>query len=377
MDNRFDGSNFEPNLPPPQSPQPPHQIPPPPQHQPPPQPQYHQPPPQFVQAAPKSKFRSAMKTTAAAIAVMRGLFSLLLIFMFVLFIGALFAGTAPVSSSGPPSDSFSVISINGVIVGERSFAETGYDHRATVKYIKELADNPRDKGILLYMDTPGGTVFHSDELYLALMGYKEKTGRPVYAYMSELCASGGFYISMAADYIFANRITMTGSLGVVSTMFDTSELFDNIGIRTVIIDTGEHKAAGSLGTVITPRQEAVLREMADEFYGLFVELIAAGRKMDEQTVRGLADGRIYTAGQALRHGLIDEISGWDTVLEEFQSKTGVKAYFPDLSTETTFMAQLLARVPNASTGGIHDFPLMGAGSLPKGVPLVVAQEFLN
>jgi protease-4 len=316
-----------------------------------------------------------MKTTSAVITVVRGLLAIILLFLVIGLAGSLFAD--PVSTAGPASSSFSVISINGTITGQRPLGGAGYDHQATINYVKNLAGNPYDRGILLYMNTPGGTIFHSDELYLKLLWYKEETGRPVYAYMSELCASGGYYISLAADYVFANRVTMTGSLGVISTMFDTSELFGNIGIRTVLIDSGEHKAAGTLGTVITPGQEAVLKEMTDEFYGLFTELIANGRDMDIQTVKGLADGRIYTANQALTLGLIDEISTWNNALEEFEALTGAAAFHPELSAETTFMGRLLVRAPDAFRSGSQNLPLSGINALPRGVPLVIAPEFLN
>ena len=333
--------------------------------------QHQQRPPQ----PPKGRFRRAMKTTAATITVIRGVLSVILFIMLLALIGSFFG--EPMGTAGPSYDSFSVVKINGTIVGERSFSDAGYDHKATIRYINDLAKNPRDRGILLFMDTPGGTVFHSDELYLTLMEYKETTGRPVYAYMSELCASGGYYVTAAADYIIANRITTTGSLGVISTMFDTSELFDNLGIRTVIIDTGEHKGTGSFGTVITPQQEAVLRERTDEYYSIFVDLIATGRDMDKQTVRRLADGRLYTARQAEENGLIDEVGDWKTALESFEELTGVNAYAPHLSVEPSFMGQLLARSPRVLPSTAQDVALTGINTLPKGVPLAVAQEFLN
>jgi protease-4 len=115
--------------------------------------------------------------------------------------------------------------------------------------------------------------------------------------------------------------------------------------------------------------------MTDEFYGLFLELIATGRDMDLQTVTRLADGRIYTAGQALNLGLIDEIGSWQSALEQFEAITGVSAYFPDLSAETTFMSQLLMRgvFQNKTTG----IPLPLTDTLPRGVPLAIAPELFN
>jgi len=320
-------------------------------------------------------FRNAMKTTLSAISVIRGILAIILLFFVLGIIGSLLSVDTTVNT--PITDSFSVIKIDGSIAGERSINETGYDHQATIEYIQNLANNPHDKGILLFMNTPGGTVYHSDEIYLSLLKYKETTGRPVYAYMSEVCASGGYYISMAADYIMANRITMTGSIGVISVYIDVSELFDKLGVRTVAIDTGEHKATGTMGTELTPRQIEVAQAMVDEYYDLFIDLIVTGRNMETQTVRNLADGRVYSAWQALDKGLIDEICGWNEALESFEALTGVSAFYPDLSTVESFMGQLFSIAPGVLPKSDADIALSAVESLPHGVPLAIATELMK
>jgi len=278
----------------------------------------------------------------------------------------------------PPNEAyFSVIKIEGVITGSRGLGDFGYDHQATMEYIRNLSASHLDRGILLYMNTPGGTVYHSDELYLALLEYKEITGRPVYAFMAEMCASGGYYISMAADHITANRITLTGSLGVVSVLLDTSELFEMVGLRTVVLDSGEHKATGTMGTQITPSQAAVYQSFIDESYDLFVSLIVEGRGMSEQTVRELADGRIYTAFQAYELGLIDEIGNWENALAEFGELTGAIPYYPNLYIEPTFWDGVLARLTRTNPMSETDFALMKLSELPSGVPLAIAMELVQ
>jgi len=316
-----------------------------------------------------------MKTTLTTVSVIRGILAIILFLMVLTLIGSLFA--TPPTANAPVSRSFSVIRIDGSIVGARSFGDAGYDHRATINYIRDLMDNPHDRGILLYMNTPGGTVYHSDELYLTLLRYKEETGRPVHVYMSEVCASGGYFIAMAADHIMANRITMTGSLGVISTMLDTSELFDTIGIRTIVVDSGEHKATGVMGTEVTPQQRAVMQAMIDEYYDLFVELISTGRNMDESIVRGLADGRIYTARQALDLGLIDKIGNWSEALSDFERLTGAPAFYPNLTADASFMGQLFAQAANFFSRNEREIGLSGIDALPRGVPLAIAPELMN
>jgi len=324
---------------------------------------------------PKHRFRNAMKTALTTVSLIRGILAVILIFLLISLVASLF--TAPDFNNDPVRDSFSVIRIEGTIIGERAFNEAGYDHQATLNYIRGLIYNPHDKGILLYMNTPGGTVYHSDELYLALYDYKVNTGRPVYAYMAETCASGGYYISMAADYIFANRITVTGSIGVFSTLIDTSELFDKLGIRTVLVDTGEHKGVGTMGIEITPDQAAVMQSMIDEYYDLFIELIADGRNMDNTTVRALADGRTYTARQAYVLGLIDDVCSWETALLVFEDLTGVTAHYPYLITETPFLGQIVARISGDFPNSEADIALTGINGLPCGVPLAIAPELMR
>jgi len=289
--------------------------------------------------------------------------------------GSLFA--TPYHDNAPNRDSFSVIRIVGAIAERGGFGDSGYDHHATVTYIRNLMDNPYDRGILLYMNTPGGTIYHSDELYLALLEYKAVTGRPVHAYMSVMSASGGLYIAMAADHISANSMTLTGSIGVVSTLMDTSGLFEYIGIRTVVIDSGEHKSTGAMGTVVTPEQEAVMQGIIDEYYDNFVGIIAAGRNMEVQAVQNLADGRIFTARQALEHGLIDEISTWNAALSDFEELTGVSAHYPSLFIEASFMSQMFSRVSGIFPRSESSIAESIIDELPRGIPLAIAMELVG
>jgi len=331
--------------------------------------QHHQ------QSRPKRRFRNGVKTILTTVTLIRSLLVVILLLFLITLVGTMM-GDADLAI--PPNEAnFSVIRIEGVITGSRSVGESGYDHQATMEYIRNLSTNSLDRGILLYMNTPGGTVYHSDELYLALLEYKEITGRPIYAFMAEMCASGGYYISMAADHIMANRITLTGSLGVVSVLLDTSELFEIIGLRTVVLDSGEHKATGTMGTEITPNQAAVYQSFIDESYDLFVSLIAEGRGMSEQTVRELADGRIYTALQALELGLIDEIGNWEIALADFGELTGAIPYYPSLYIQPTFWDGVLVRLSRTNSMSETDFALMRLSELPSGVPLAIAMELVQ
>ena len=156
----------------------------------------------------------------------------------------------------------------------------------------------RKSGILLRVDSPGGTVYESEELYRKLVAYKEETGRPVWTYMEHYAASGGYYISAPSDKIYANPNTTTGSIGVIMSGYDMSGLYEKLGIRSVSITSGKNKDMSKL----TEEQIAIYQSSVDESFDRFVEIVADGRKMTEETVREIADGRTYTAKQAKANG---------------------------------------------------------------------------
>ena len=187
-----------------------------------------------------------------------------------------------------------------------------YNHQYLLNAIDAMIADDENKGMILYVDTPGGSVFASDELYFKIKEYQEKTERPVYASMQSMAASGGYYISAPCDKIIANRNCWTGSIGVtLGTMYDISELLDNLGIKTNTITSGANKAMGSSVEPMTSEQRAIFQSMVDEAYEQFVGIVAEGRDMKLSKVKKLADGRIYTAKQALDNGLIDQIGTFE------------------------------------------------------------------
>jgi len=227
--------------------------------------------------------------------------------------------------SGPVYPYIARITVVGEISGfSNRFAssDVSYHHRWTMQTIDTLIGDANNKGLILWLDTPGGTVYESDELYLKVMEYKEKTGRPVYSYMRRIAASGGYYVAAASDEIYANRNAWTGSIGVsLGTMFDVSEFLEEHGIRSTTIVAGSNKAMGSRYDPMTDEQLAIFQSIVDDAYERFVAIIASGRGMTDQEARALADGRIFTAGQALEAGLIDGIFG------EREAEAEIKAKF--------------------------------------------------
>ena len=127
---------------------------------------------------------------------------------------------------------------------------------------------------------------------------------------------------MASDKIFANRNCTTGSIGVIMSLVNTKELYDKLGIKEVNITSGRNKAMGSSGEDLTDEQKQILQSNVDEAYEQFVGIVAEGRNMDVKTVKNIADGRIYTANQALKLGLIDEIADYETVENSIMDELG-------------------------------------------------------
>lgn len=201
------------------------------------------------------------------------------------------------------SGTISEVSDSGSIYSEPS----AYQHAELMDYVDDLMFDDNNTALYLIIDSPGGTLYASDELYLKLLDYKETTGRKIYCYFESMACSGGYYIAMAADEIYANRNCTTGSIGVYSQLLDLSGLYEKLGIKPEYIASSENKTMGSGDQPLTDEQRAILQSQIDEAYDQFVSVVVSGRAMSEEQVRILADGRTYTAKQALGHGLIDGI----------------------------------------------------------------------
>ncbi|HBP17982.1 MAG TPA: signal peptide peptidase SppA, partial [Planctomycetes bacterium] len=159
----------------------------------------------------------------------------------------------------------------------------------------------------LRIDSPGGTVGASDRIWHMVSEFKRTTGKPVVVHMGGTCASGGYYIAVACDHLIAEPTTITGSIGVVLSTLNFSGLLKEYGVKDVTIKSGPNKDL--LNSTAPPNEEhlAIMQTMVDETYARFTEIVAKGRPIKLEKVRQLADGRIYTANQALKHQLIDAI----------------------------------------------------------------------
>lgn len=201
---------------------------------------------------------------------------------------------------GNSDETIQKISIEGEIGAEMTNI---YSRASIINQIKEAKSNSNVKAILLSVNTPGGGVYETAELYNEL----KNSGKDVYVSMKKQATSGGYYVSMAAKKIFANTETTTGSLGVIMSYVSAQKFLNDHGIKQETIRSGEQKAVGGLTEDLPESTRKIYQEQNKEAYDRFVKAIAQGRNMSEDEVRKLADGRTYTGTQAVENKLIDKI----------------------------------------------------------------------
>lgn len=276
-------------------------------------------------------------------------------------------------------DYIAVVPIEGTIqessgASGLSAATGGYNHDLLMNYVNKLIASNNNKGIILRLNTPGGTVYEADELYLKLEEYKEKTGRPIWAYMESTCCSGGVYLANSADEQYANRNTTTGSIGVIISSYDLSGLYEKLGVKEANIVSAKNKDMGSMGKPMTAEQKAIYQSIVDEAYEQFVGIVAAGRKMSVEDVKALADGRIYTAKQALENGLIDGIKTEEEFENYVKEQSGVsKLYEP--KSGVGYLSQLFGSAASTKEKSEAEVLVDLIDRIGSGVPMYYARPY--
>jgi protease-4 len=189
--------------------------------------------------------------------------------------------------------------------------------------LRKAEEDERVKALIVRINSPGGTITASDILYHELLAFKARKKVPVIAAIMDVGASGGYYAALAADTIVVNPTTITGSIGVVMITVNAQGLLEKIGVAPLAIKSGPLKDAGSPFRSLTEAERAVFQAIIDDMHRRFVELIARSRKMPEDRVRGFADGRVYTADQALKLGLVDRVGYLEDVVTLAKERAGL------------------------------------------------------
>lgn len=232
--------------------------------------------------------------------------------------------TENVIEAGDPGSRILVMELSGTISSGGSSATSGYDHEFMLEQLDKVLEDESIQGILFLVDTPGGGVYESAEIRDKFLKIKDERNIPVYVQMLGMAASGGYYVSADATKIYATQETITGSIGVISTTYDITGLLDKYGVIVNNYTSGNMKAMGSPFEHASEEEKAIWQELINETYDRFVSIVAGGRNIPEETVRILADGRIYTANQALNNGLIDEIAFTEKTLEDLKNENGLE-----------------------------------------------------
>lgn len=220
------------------------------------------------------------------------------------------------------------IPVQGVIMREQEggLFDVPVDRVEGILAQIRAAKNDDDvQGIMLEVDSPGGGVTPSDEIYAALKDFKESDDkRRILVFMRDLAASGGYYVAMAGDWLLAEPTTIVGSIGVLMGSFNAKGLAEKVGIRDVTIKSGRNKDMLNPLADIDTNQVALLQAMIDSTYERFFGIVKENRQIKEATLRELADGRVFDAPHALKLKLVDQIGYWDDAVDKMAELLGEK-----------------------------------------------------
>ena len=231
---------------------------------------------------------------------------------------------------GKGLDKVLLIEISDVITGNEEERPLGLEPReSTVSRVKEALrkaeKDHRIKALVLRIDSPGGGVTASDIIYSEVKRFKEKRKVPVVAALMDTAASGGYYVALSADEIVAHPTTVTGSIGVIMLNLNVEGLFRKIGVSDTTVKSGLHKDIGSPFRKPTESDRRILQGVIDNLYARFLDRVRESRtKLPPEKIRPLADGRIFTADQALKEGLVDKIGYLDDAIEDAKKAAGLE-----------------------------------------------------
>lgn len=238
-------------------------------------------------------------------------------FALIILAVALFLGAAAFFRSGSKvaallsGDKLGLVRIEGMI----------FESAEVVDFLRELRDNDAVKGVLVRVDSPGGTIAPSQEMFRAVRRLAEK--KPVVASFGTVAASGGYYAAAGASFIVANPGSVTASIGVKAEYLTFESTMEKLGIRQELLTSGPLKAAGSPFRQLTPEQRKQLTGMLLDMHAQFIGDVAEARRLDKAQVAALADGRALTGRQALDAGLVDALGGQEQAVEKLKELCGI------------------------------------------------------
>ena len=255
----------------------------------------------------------ASRGRAALIAVGAGV-GVLALFVFTVWL------LLAVTDDGLPGGAkVAVVEVEGVIGVS---AERSLDSEGIVRTLGEYRDDPSVRAVVLRINSPGGVVAPTQEIFTAVRRLREAK-KPVVASLGSVAASGGYYVAVAADRIYASPGTLTGSIGVIMQLANLEGLLKKVGVEYVVVKAGAYKDVGNLARAMTPEERRILQALLDDVYDQFILAVADGRGLEPKDVRAFAEGRIYSGRQA--HGLkmVDDLGGLEDAIEAAAKMAGL------------------------------------------------------
>jgi protease-4 len=264
-----------------------------------------------------------------------------LIFFGLMFMGAFYSDDGEVSLGGL-----------GSRVAVVDVFETIIDSEPIVKQLKKWGKSSSVKAIVVHVDSPGGGVAASQEIYEEMLRIREEEKKIVVVSMSSLAASGGYYISCGADRIMANSGTLTGSIGVIVQFYNASKLMEKVGVEISKVKSGEVKDVGAYDRAMTDREREMLTAVIMDTYEQFVETVAKGRNLEKEQIYPLADGSIFTGRQAKELGLVDTLGSFEDAIKYAAELAGISGE-PKVVKETKPKAGFLDLL-GSTLGGVRE-----------------------
>jgi protease IV len=242
-----------------------------------------------------------------------GAFFLFVLAVFTLVYLTIHAGTSEAGISPFGGDRIGVVDLEGVILSPQP----------VVGQLKKFADDSSIKAIILHVNSPGGGVAASEEIYRQVKRIRAEKKKRIVVSIESVGASGAFYVAAAADKIYANQGSIVGSIGVIAQWVNYGDLLKWAKLKDVVIKTGEFKDTGNPARDLTPAEQAYMQSLIDNMFGQFIQAVSDGRGLKYDDVKAIANGKVWTGEQAKSMKLIDSIGDFEKVVDETAKSVGI------------------------------------------------------
>jgi protease IV len=242
-----------------------------------------------------------------------GAFFLFVLAVFALVYITLHSGQQSASFGSSFGDKIAVVDLEGVILSPK----------ATVDQLKKYADDDSVKAIILHVNSPGGGVAASEEIYRAVKRVRDEKKKHIVADIETVGASGAYYVASATNKIYADEGSIVGSIGVISEWVNYGDLLHWAKLKAIVMKAGEFKDTGNPTREMTPAEQQYLQSLIDNMHGQFIQAVADGRKMKFQDVKAIADGKVWTGQQAASMKLIDQVADFQAAVKDTAKSVGI------------------------------------------------------